>query len=51
MDEETFCGLKEVVDYLYEDEEKDFEASEGSDRHRHIFNSVKRLSNWAAQQY
>lgn len=47
MDDITKAALREVVDYLYADEQKDWEASERPDSH--IFLDLKRLDDWLAE--
>lgn len=46
MDIETMEALREVIEYLREDEEKDFEATDEQDRSNHIFNSVLKLEQY-----
>jgi hypothetical protein len=45
MDDKTQNSLREVIDYLYADEEKDWMAS-GAPEAGHIFNDITRVTEW-----
>ena len=40
--------LKAVIDYLWHDEQKDYEASTSAQRRAHIFNHIDKLNDDAA---
>lgn len=41
-------ALREVIDHLWDDESRDFDACPPSDRSRHVFLPLKRLDGWLA---
>ena len=51
MDNETKKSLREILDYLYADEEKDWMAA-GTPEARHIFHDIIKVTEWldAAQK-
>ncbi len=44
MDYDTRMAVQEIVNYLYVDEQKDFEAS-GKPK-QHIFRDIRLVANW-----
>lgn len=48
MDKYTLDALDRLIDYVYDDEHKDWEASGKPEEH--IFNYVDMLSAWVQQQ-
>ena len=53
MTEEEVKAVRDIVDYLYNDEEKDYLACEddGVRQDSHIFLRVKTLKNWLTKNY
>ena len=44
--EEVREAVRQVVEYLHEDERKHFEGCEAADRGQHIFESLERMRRW-----
>ncbi|NOS71115.1 MAG: hypothetical protein HOP33_14440 [Verrucomicrobia bacterium] len=44
MNKETQTSLREIINYLYTDEEKHWQAEDRPDRH--IFCDIMRLASW-----
>ncbi len=44
MDEKTKKSLTEIINYLYRDEKKHHEESEGDEHH--IFTDIQRVAEW-----
>lgn len=42
--------LKKVIEYLFDDEEKNYQEHEKKDRKNHIFHSVRRLKEQLEEQ-
>ena len=46
VSDEILCGIRNLVDYLYHDEEKHFHECEREGRKNHIFRDVKKVKEW-----
>ena len=46
IDKHTVEAMKQIMEYIYDDEAKHFEATEPEDRREHIFTHIRLVSAW-----
>lgn len=51
MDKDTLKSLQAIIDYLYNDERKDMEASDEDMKGQHIFNDILAVQGWIDENH
>ena len=47
MDKQTYLSVEEIIDYLYQDEQRHFlEWDDEQSKHKHIFHDILKVSAW-----
>jgi hypothetical protein len=46
VDDSTLCSIRIIIDYLYDDEEKNYEESDEKSKDNHIFTHVQNVKGW-----
>ena len=51
LTDEIMSSLRNVINYNYEEEQKHFEECEAEGQENHIFNDIKKLKEWADNDF
>jgi len=46
MNDETLCSLRNVLDYLQDNEQKHYDECSSKERKNHIFNDIIKVRKW-----
>ena len=46
VDDSTLCSIRNIIDYMYDNEKWDYETCEKENQDNHIFTHVKNVKGW-----